>query len=166
MPFTVGVLTVSDSGARGEREDTSGPAIRAAVARVGGEVRITAIVPDERDRIAATLAQWADERQLDVILTTGGTGLSPRDWTPEATLDVLERQAPAIPQALLMMSLQKSPHAMLSRAVAGIRGRTLIINLPGSLKAVTECMELLAPVLPHAVEVLRGEARHEEIRSA
>jgi len=160
MPFTVGILTVSDSSARGEREDTSGPAIRAAVTRIGGEVQISAIVPDERDRIAATLMQWADERQLDVILTTGGTGLSPRDWTPEATLDVLERQAPAIPQALLMMSLQKSPHAMLSRAVAGIRGRTLIINLPGSPKAVTECMELLAPVLPHAVEVLRGEARH------
>ena len=160
MSFAVGVLTISDSAARGEREDTSGPAIRSALAQIGGEVRLAAIVPDERERIATTLVEWADERQLELILTTGGTGLSPRDWTPEATLDVLERQAPAIPQAILLMSLQQSPHAMLSRAVAGVRGRTLIINLPGSPKAVAECMALLAPVLPHAVQVLRGEARH------
>lgn len=156
VSYTVGVLTTSDKGHQGQREDLSGPAIRELVERAGGRVVRSLVLPDERDLIAQTLAAWADAGDLDVVLTTGGTGLSPRDVTPEATRQVLEREAPGIAEALRVESRKKTPMAMLSRGSAGTRGRTLIINLPGSPKAVAECLEVLLPVLPHAVETLKG----------
>ena len=162
-----GILTVSDRGYRGEYRDLSGPAIRELVVeRLGVTVESEAIVPDERQVIAETLVAWADEVGLDLVLTTGGTGFALRDVTPEATRDVIEREAPGLAEAMRAASLQITPHAMLSRAVAGIRGRTLIINLPGSPKAVRENLETILPALPHALELLRGEKgadRHPDV---
>ena len=155
MAYTVGVITASDKSSRGEREDLSGPAIRAMVQDAGGTVLRYLVLPDEAELLTETLRAWADAGDLDVLFTTGGTGLSPRDVTPEATLAVLHREVPGIAEALRVESLKKTPMAMLSRAVAGVRGRTLIINLPGSPKAVRECLEVLSPVLPHALETLR-----------
>ncbi len=152
-----GILTVSDRGYRGEYQDLSGPAIRDLVTeRLGAVVELEAIVPDQRQIIAGTLLVWADEVGLDLVLTTGGTGFAPRDVTPEATRDVIEREAPGLAEAMRAASLAITPHAMLSRAVAGIRGRTLIINLPGSPKAVRENLETILPALPHAIELLQG----------
>ena len=156
MTYTVGVLTISDKGFQGQREDLSGPAIRRLVEQGGGQVARYLVLPDEHAEIARTLATWADEGVLDVVLTTGGTGLSPRDVTPEATKEVVRREVPGIAEALRSESLKKTPMAMLSRGIAGVRGRTLIVNLPGSPKAVAECLEVLLPVLSHAVETLRG----------
>lgn len=153
----VAILTISDKGSRGERADTSGPAIKEMLEPLAAEIVSADMVPDEREVIAAKLRHYADEIACDTVLTTGGTGLSPRDVTPEATMDVIERTAPGIPEAMRAASLKKTPMAMISRAQAGIRGRTLIINLPGSEKAVRECLEVVIPVLGHAVEVLRGE---------
>jgi molybdenum cofactor synthesis domain-containing protein len=153
----VGILTVSDKGARGEREDRSGPAIRQMMEAAGGEIVRAKIVPDEQDEIRAALIEWSDE-ELDLILTTGGTGFSPRDWTPEATKAVIEREAPGIAEAMRRAGMQKTPTAMLSRAAAGIRKRTLIVNLPGSEKAVRESLEAILPALPHGVEILKGTA--------
>lgn len=153
----VGILTVSDKGARGEREDRSGPAIREMIEAAGGEVVRTKIVPDEREDIRTALIDWSDEG-LDLVLTTGGTGFSPRDWTPEATKSVIEREAPGLPEAMRRAGAERTPTAMLSRAVAGIRGPTLIVNLPGSEKAVRESLAVLLPALPHAVDILRGSA--------
>jgi len=153
----VGILTVSDKGARGEREDRSGPAIREMMEAAGGEIVRARIVPDEQDEIRAALVEWSDEG-LDLILTTGGTGFSPRDWTPEATKAVLDRETPGIAEAMRRAGMEKTPTAMLSRAAAGIRKRTLIVNLPGSEKAVRESLEAILPALPHGVEVLKGTA--------
>lgn len=153
----IGILTVSDKGARGEREDRSGPAIREIMAAAGAEVVRAEIVPDEEDMIRAVLVLWSDEG-LDLILTTGGTGFSPRDRTPEATRAVIERETPGLPEAMRLAGLEKTPTAMLSRAVAGIRKRTLIVNLPGSERAVRENLAVILPALPHGLEVLAGRA--------
>lgn len=152
------VLTVSDKGARGERQDRSGEVIKELVSQIGAEVVAYDIVPDEKEQIKALLLRYADELKADLVLTTGGTGLAPRDVTPEATLEVVEKLVPGIPEAMRAAGIKQTPHALLSRAVAGVRGRTLIINLPGSPRAVKENLAVVLPALPHAVATLRGEA--------
>ena len=152
-----GILTVSDKGARGERVDTSGPAIREMLEAAGAEVVRTLLVPDEPEEIRAVLIAWSDEG-LDLVLTTGGTGFSPRDRTPEATKSVLERETPGISEAIRAAGRLKTPKAMLSRAAAGIRGGTLIINLPGSERSVRESLAAVIEVLPHGIEILKGTA--------
>ena len=153
----VAILISSDKGAKGEREDLSGPAI---VAKLQGlaEVAAQEVVPDEKELLAARLIDYADRLKVDIIFTSGGTGLAPRDITPEATLAVCDRMVPGITDAMRLKSLEVTDRAMLSRAVSGVRGRTLIINLPGSPKAVRECLDVFLPVMDHAVETLRGEA--------
>ncbi|HEX3044208.1 MAG TPA: MogA/MoaB family molybdenum cofactor biosynthesis protein [Bacillota bacterium] len=153
-----GILTASDKGSKGERVDESGKVIEELLERIEAKVVSYSVVPDERTVISAKLEEMADEMGVDLILTTGGTGFSPRDITPEATLDVIERQIPGIPEAIRQKSLEVTNRAMLSRAVAGIRKKTIIINLPGSPKGVRECLEVVLPVLPHAIEILKGEA--------
>jgi len=154
----IGILTVSDKGSRGERQDASSESIRKNLTRLDAQIERYEIVPDEQKVISARLREWADKGGLDIVLTTGGTGLSPRDVTPEATLAIVDRLAPGFGEAMRAESLKITPLGVLSRAVAGIRKSTLIINLPGSPKAVQECLEAILPALPHAVEVLRGEA--------
>ena len=151
----MGILTVSDRSSRGERADASGPLLRQMAQQQGWTVEHDSVVPDERDAIQAILVDWADLARLDLILTTGGTGFAPRDVTPEATCAVIERQAPGLAEAMRADSLRKTPHAMLSRAVCGIRGRTLVVNLPGSPKAAQENFETILPALPHAMALLQ-----------
>ncbi len=156
MKFLVGILTVSDRCSRGQERDRSGPLIRQIVSEhMKAEVVHMAIVPDERDQIAATLRTWCEEG-LDLILTTGGTGFAPRDVTPEATRQVIEREAPGLAEAVRSTGLAHTPHAMLSRAIAGIRGQTLIVNLPGSPGAVRDGLYTLLPALPHGLAILKG----------
>ncbi len=160
--ITVGVLTISDSGAIGARADTSGEKIRELVTQLPESViSAGAIIPDERELIEGTLCEWCDDKHLNLIITTGGTGFAPRDITPEATKAVIDREAPGIAEAMRAISLQHTPFGMLSRGVAGTRGRTLIVNLPGSPKAVKECLEYILPVLPHAINLLvEGPREH------
>ncbi len=160
--ITIGVLTISDGASKGERQDTSGETIRSMVTQLpNATITAGAIIPDEADQIAAVLREWSDEKHLNLVLTTGGTGLAPRDVTPEATKAVIERDAPGIAEAMRAISLQYTRMAMLSRGIAGTRGRTLIINLPGSPKAVKECLEYILPVLPHAINLLtEGPKEH------
>lgn len=156
--FTIGIVIVSDKGSRGEREDKSGPTIEKTLNPVGGIVKKYDIVPDEIEAITSAIKEMADELHIDLILTSGGTGFSPRDNTPEATLEVIDRLVPGIPEIMRSESFKITPKAMLSRAVAGIRKNSLIINLPGSPKAVKESLDILIPVIEHGVEILRGDA--------
>ena len=152
----VGVLTISDRATRGEAEDKSGPATAEVVrSNLEAEIVLQELIPDERSMIEETLRRWCDEARIDLALTTGGTGFAPRDVTPEATQAVIERPAPGFAEAMRAASLLVTPHAMLSRAVSGIRGQTLIINLPGSPKAVREHLAVILPALPHAIELLQ-----------
>ncbi|MCK9216930.1 MAG: MogA/MoaB family molybdenum cofactor biosynthesis protein [Firmicutes bacterium] len=156
--FTIGIVVVSDKGSRGEREDKSGPTIEKALNPIGGTVKKYDIVPDEKEAITSVIKEMADKLHIDLILTSGGTGFSHRDNTPEATLEVINKFVPGIPEAMRAESLKITPKAMLSRAVAGIRKSSLIINLPGSPKAVKESLDVLIPVLEHGIEILRGDA--------
>ena len=157
MTVRAGVITVSTKGASGERVDESGPAIRDGLLSAGCEVVFETLVPDDGERIATAIL-GAVRAGANVVLTTGGTGLSPNDVTPEATRRVIDREVPGIAEALRARSLEKTPHGMLSRGVAGAVGAALVVNLPGSPRAVRESLEVLLPVLPHAVELLAGES--------
>ena len=157
MSYTAAVITVSDLGSRGLRPDTSGPAVKAMLEAAGFTVTHTVIVPDEQEQISAALCECADRRHIDLIITTGGTGLSPRDVTPEATLSVLEREIRTIPVAMWVEGLKITPRAMLSRAVAGTRGSSLIINLPGSEKAARENLSAVIGALEHALHMIAAE---------
>ncbi|WP_294349080.1 MogA/MoaB family molybdenum cofactor biosynthesis protein [uncultured Clostridium sp.] len=156
--FRVAIITSSDTGYRGEREDKSGPTIEKIVKEHDFEVVEMVILPDERDMLSAKMKEICDEDRADLILTTGGTGFSKRDCMPEATLDITERRVPGIPEAMRQYSMQFTKRAMLSRATAGIRKETLIINLPGSPKAVTECLEYIISELKHGLQILKGTA--------
>jgi len=152
--ITVAVLTLSDKGSRGERADLSGPAIGEMLGGIGAEVRFTEILPDEKTVIKEKLVEYA--RKVDLVITTGGTGLGPRDVTPDATLEVIEREIPGIPEAMRAEGMKKTSRSMLSRAVAGVRGGTLILNLPGSPTAVRENLSVVLDVIPHAIEKIKG----------
>ena len=154
--FKAAVLTVSDRSFQGLRPDEAGPLVAELLMEAGYEVTYTQIVPDEKPRIEAALRQWCDRVPVDLIITTGGTGFSPRDVTPEATIAVCQRLTPGIPEAMRYASMQITPRAMLSRASAGIRGKTLIVNLPGSPKAARENLEAVLPALAHGLEMLTG----------
>lgn len=162
MTLRVAVLTVSDRSYRGEREDRSGPALEEKIVDQGWQVTRSAILPDDQERIEEIFMRWTDALDVDVILSTGGTGFAPRDVTPEATKAVIERAAPGIAEAMRAASLEITQHAMLSRAEVGIRKSSLIINLPGSPKAALENLGVVLPVLPHAVKLLQEDPRAEE----
>ncbi|MFA5079284.1 MAG: MogA/MoaB family molybdenum cofactor biosynthesis protein [Dehalococcoidia bacterium] len=156
--YKVGVLTISDKGSQGQRVDTSGDYIVKTFRNLAVEVALYQIVADEEDLISRTLATWADSGNVDLIITTGGTGISPRDVTPEATLSVIDKQLPGIVEMMRTVGYKKTPTAVLSRAVAGARGRCLIVNLPGSQAAVEEYLHLLLPIVPHAIDTLQGRS--------
>ncbi len=156
MIFNAGVITVSDKGSRGEREDKSGREIVLMLKDIGVNIAHATIIPDEKDKIKEILIDCTDRMKLDLIITTGGTGVSPRDLTPDATLEVIDKEVPGMAEAMRRVSAAITPHAMISRAVVGIRGRSLIINLPGSPKSVRENLAVILPALKHAVEKIRG----------
>ena len=165
----VGILTISDKGSKGEREDLSGKVIEEVVKKINGEVKYYQIIPDEKDIIQEELIKAVDKLHLDLILTTGGTGLAKRDVTPDATLEVIEKEVPGISEIIRSESFKKTNRAILSRGVAGIRKESLIINLPGSPKGVRESLEIVLEALPHGIEILKGQAAEcgrndEEIR--
>ena len=165
----IGILTISDKGSRGEREDLSGKVIEEVIRKINGEVKYYQIIPDEKDIIQAELIKSVDKLHLDLILTTGGTGLGKRDVTPEATLAIIEKEVPGISEIIRSESFKKTNRAILSRGVAGIRKESLIINLPGSPKGVRESLEIVLEALPHGIEILKGQATEcgrndEEIR--
>lgn len=157
--FNAGIITVSDKGSQGKRQDLSGPAIAEMLAEAGIETKHTLIISDEVEQIQKTIIQFADVEKLDVILTTGGTGVSPRDLTPDATLKVIDKEVPGMAEAMRLASMKITPHAMISRAIAGIRGRCLIINLPGSPKGAKENLAAVLPALQHAIEKIKGDDR-------
>lgn len=154
--YRIGVLTLSDKGAQGERVDESGPVVQAMLEAVG-RVTHVAILPDDVKSIVDILTAWSDQERLSLIVTTGGTGLTPRDVTPQATLQVLDYEIPGMAEVMRMQSLSKTPHAMLSRAVVGVRRQTMIVNLPGSPKAARENLQAVLPALPHALAKLAGD---------
>ncbi len=154
--FQIGVMTLSDKGSRGQRTDESGPLVKEMLLDIGEVVRFE-LLPDDQRLIAETLIDWSDNLSLDMIVTTGGTGLTPRDVTPQATLQVLDYQVPGMAELMRMESLKKTPHAILSRAVVGVRGQTLIVNLPGSPKAAKENLAVLLSSIPHALKKLAGD---------
>lgn len=158
--YRVAIITSSDSGFAGEREDKSGPVIAEIVKNNGYEVSFMKVLPDDREMLSNEMKRIADEDVADIILTTGGTGFSPRDVMPEATMDIVERGVPGIPEAMRAYSMQFTKRAMLSRAAAGIRKGTLIVNMPGSPKAVTECLEYIISELDHALGILKGTAKN------
>jgi molybdenum cofactor synthesis domain-containing protein len=151
------IITLSDKGSKGEREDESGKVIREMIFRIGADVLHYEVLPDEQPLISAALTRLADSGAIDLILTTGGTGVAPRDVTPEATREVIDRALPGMAEAMRAESLRKTPHAMISRAVAGIRKQTLIVNLPGSPRAVRENLAVILPALTHAIEKIKGD---------
>ena len=157
--FNAAIITVSDKGSQGKRQDLSGPAIAEMLAGAAIEVKHTLITPDEIDRIRKAIIQIADVEKMDLILTTGGTGVSPRDLTPDATLKVLDKEIPGMAEVMRITSMKITPHAMISRAVAGIRGHSLIINLPGSPKGAMENLAAVLPAIPHAIEKIKGDDR-------
>jgi molybdopterin adenylyltransferase len=161
LTIRVGVITVSDRAHQGTRADQSGPELITEISRYGWRVVRQIILPDEFDQLVNVLTEWADRGDMDIILTTGGTGFSPRDITPEATQAVIQRPTPGLAEAMRSASLSITPHAMLSRATAGIRAQTLIVNLPGSPKGAVENLAVLAPALPHAVQLLRADPAAE-----
>jgi molybdopterin adenylyltransferase len=164
--ISVGILTLSDKASTGQRDDRGGPTIREIVE--GAQMRVVEyiVIPDDQAQIVAALRRLADDLSLDVVFTTGGTGLAPRDVTPQATLEVIDYQVPGLAEAMRAASLSKTPAAMLSRAVAGVRGRTLIVNLPGNPKGVRECVEVVMPAIPHAVSTLRAEVGEHQAPGA
>ncbi len=161
MILRFGVLTVSDRSSQGERADSSGPALVESIQANGWQVTRQDIVPDDQEILKKTLVAWSDSGEVDILLTTGGTGFAPRDVTPEATRAVIDREAPGLAEAMRLASAAKSKHAILSRAVAGLRGSVLIINLPGSPKAAVENLETVMPALEHAIQLLHGDPRAE-----
>lgn len=161
LQIKVVVITVSDAASSGERQDTSGEVLTQLLTDLGAEIIARRILSDEPDTLADALREFTDWRNVNLIVTTGGTGLGPRDNTPEATLQVIEREAPGLAEAMRLETLKQTPMAMLSRGVCGVRSGTLIINLPGSPKAVKESFAVIAPVLKHAVALLAGQTRHE-----
>jgi molybdenum cofactor synthesis domain-containing protein len=161
MTIRFGILTLSDRSARGERVDASGPALANLIQAEGWSVVDQSLLPDDDSSIRQLLISWADSGEMDVILTTGGSGFSPRDVTPEATRAVIDREAPGLAEAMRAASLKVTPHAMLSRIVTGIRKKTLIVNLPGSPKGAVENLQVITPVLPHAVQLLREDPASE-----